>query len=692
MGALRIVLLWHHHQPFYRDLRTGRYRLPWVRLHGLNEYYTMGALAREFAELPLVFNLVPSLLRQLEEYAQGEAQDPWLDLTRRDPGDLDETEREFLLRWFFVANPATMIAPDARYQALAALREIRGRRWQRQELRDLQVWFNLAWTSPLARASDPALGALVAKGRDFSEEDKRLLLERQQALLGSVIPLYQDLEARGRVELSTSPFYHPILPLLCDSEVAREANPETRLPATPFAYPEDARWQIQAAVSFHEARFGRRPRGLWPSEGSVSEGMLPLVAEAGIRWIATDEVILHRSLGQPSPPRSPYLVESCPEGPLIFFRDHALSDRIGFVYARWEAEDAAEDLIRRLLQHREAGEGSVITLALDGENAWEHYPDQGIPFLRHLYRTLLKTPELEPVTLETASQMAPARVARLHPGSWIDGDFTIWIGHPEDHRAWEFLARARSALAVAEADGRLSPEQLARAREAVLIAEGSDWTWWYGEEHSSGTDEIFDDLYRSHLTAVYEAIGESPPEELSTPILGTGKAVRPSATPSEFIHPTIDGRITDYFEWRAAGRFAVSGAALHRAHPRLEGLAFGFDTEHLYLRVDSASDLGETPQPLALLVEVQASRPHAMRLSLDKSPQSRPLPEGGEAAVGDVIEIALPLERLGLSAGDSFTLAITLTDPEGREVERLPTRGVFSLTVLGEVDADTWEA
>ncbi len=691
MGSLRVILLWHHHQPFYRDLRTGQYRLPWVRLHGLNEYYTMGALAREFAELPLTFNLVPCLVQQLEEYVSGEVHDPWLDLSRRDPADLTESELAFLLRWFFVANPSTMIAPHPRYQVLAGLRGRAGHRWHSQELRDLQVWFNLAWTSPLLRASDPTFQALTAKGRDFTEEEKIALLRRQQELLGTVIPLYRDLEAHGKVELSTSPFYHPILPLLCDSRVAREANPQTRLPATPFVHPEEARWQIQAAVKSHEAHFGQRPRGLWPSEGSVSEAILPLLAEAGIRWIATDEILLHRSLGRSTPPRAPYAPEACPGGPVIFFRDHALSDRIGFVYARWQSKEAAADLMQRLMQRSQDRKGGVLTLALDGENAWEHYPEQGIPFLRHLYEALLKTPGLELVTPETArSEMTAVPLARLHPGSWIDGDFKIWIGHPEDHKAWELLAQARERLAHAEAQGALPLERLDRAREALAIAEGSDWTWWYGEEHTSGNDEIFDDLFRSHLSAVWEALGESPPEALSVPILGTGKAVRPTATPSEFIHPTIDGRITDYFEWRAAGRFTPSGGALHRAQSLLQALAFGFDSTHLYLRVDPTSDLATD---FTLVVELSTPSSSEIRLSLGGPKGERQLlSEGGEAAVADVIEIALPLERLGLAHGNGFTLAISLVDQQGREVERLPDRGVFSLVVQGEADAEIWEA
>ncbi|MBI1894054.1 MAG: glycoside hydrolase [Candidatus Rokubacteria bacterium] len=691
MGSLRVILLWHHHQPFYRDLRTGQYRLPWVRLHGLNEYYTMGVLAREFAELPLTFNLVPCLVQQLEEYARGEARDPWLDLSRRDPADLTESELALLLRWFFLVNPTTMITPHPRYQALAVLGGRAGHRWHPQELRDLQVWFNLAWTSPLLRGSDPTFQALTAKGRDFTEEEKIAFLQRQQELLGALIRLYRDLEAHGRVELSTSAFYHPILPLLCDSRVAREANPETRLPATPFVHPEDARWQVQAAIKFHEAHFGQRPRGLWPSEGSVSEAILPLLAEAGIRWIATDEILLHRSLGRSMPPRAPYAPEACPEGPVIFFRDHALSDRIGFVYARWKSKEAADDLIQRLTQRRQESQGGVLTLALDGENAWEHYPEQGIPFLRHLYEALLRTSDLELVTPETArSDMTAVPLARLHPGSWIDGDFKIWIGHPEDHKAWELLAQARGKLTQAETQGTRPPEHLDRARDALAIAEGSDWTWWYGEEHTSGNDDIFDDLFRSHLMAVWEALEEPPPEALSIPILGTGKAVRPTATPSGFIHPTIDGRITDYFEWRAAGRFTPSGGALHRAQSLLLAVAFGFDATHLYLRVDPTSPLATD---LALLVELSAASPSEVRLALG-GPKGEPqlLPEGGEAAVADVIEIALPLGRLGLAPGDSFTLAISLVDHQGREVERFPERGVFSLVVRGEAGAEIWEA
>ncbi len=367
MGQVHLCLLWHHHQPCYREGPDGRYAMPWVRLHGIKDYYGMAWLAQQHPEVHMAFNLVPSLLVQLEDYARGEAQEEWLRLTAAPAAELTEAETRFILNEFFHANPDTMIRPHPRYQELLAKRRL-GRKtaaqaageFSRQDLLDLQVWFTLAWFFPQLLRDDPVLRELVRKGRGFSEDDKAAMLAKQREVLAAIVPMYRALQERGSVELTTSPFYHPILPLLCKMERAREAMPKVPLPRQRADFSEDARMQVARAVEAHRAFFGRPPRGMWPPEGSVSPEVPPLAADAGIRWLATDEGILCRSLGCTlhrdagglvqewdvlyQPYAIPVPAESDMEGQrdvAIIFRDHVLSDLIGFHYYHRPAEEAA---------------------------------------------------------------------------------------------------------------------------------------------------------------------------------------------------------------------------------------------------------------------------------------------------------------------------------------------------------------
>jgi alpha-amylase/alpha-mannosidase (GH57 family) len=687
----------------YKDPLTAEYRLPWVRLHGVNAYYTMARLAEETPELALTFNLVPSLLLQIEDYAAGVASDPWLEVARAPADSLTEEQRAFLLYAFFLANPHTMIAPFPRYRELFTLRgpEVSqqecltvSRKWTTQQCRDLQVWFHLAWSSPLLRREDPILFELERKGMRFTEEEKAALFSVHRRVLGDISIRYRGLEERGAVELSTSPFYHPILPLLVDNWIAKVSNPYVKLPAQRFMWPEDARSQIQRGLEFHSRIFGRFPRGLWPSEGSVSEAVVKLAAETGIVWMATDEEIFHRSLSlndrPASPPYQPASIASAPNVAL-FFRDHDLSDRIGFRYSHMDADVAVEDLFGALHRRWEQMVGnhqpSVVTIALDGENPWETYPDQGIKFLRSLYRRLLQEPWLRPVTPSSFLHHHPVTVMleQLHPGSWIGGNFNIWIGHEEDNRAWELLTQARQALEHALQKSPRDPaENLQTAVEALYAAEGSDWTWWYGEDHFSGFDEVFDELFRSHIQAVYSGLGLEVPSEVSIPIK------RPKENflvhQSREISPIIDGQISHYFEWLGAGSYTAMIGTM-RSHARwLKTLAFGFSREGLFLRMDP--DPGRRLDPRGRL-EVQ--------LEGMSKPLSIPLDQTvielgwgrtkARAAIGTCIELFIPHDE----TSGTIQVAVTLWQ-ENCPVDRLPATGFLALEGYQGIDhsAGAW--
>ena len=372
---LHIAFLWHMHQPYYLDPLSNKFVMPWVRLHGIKDYYDMVAILEDYPSIHQTINMVPSLIEQILKYTDSGADDEYMDLTLKPAADLTVQDKLFILQNFFFLQWDNMLFVYPRYRDLLEKRgyepapqalERACRRFTTQDFLDLQVWFNLSWFDPMFKESDPLLKHLLEKGRDFSEEEKGELIKRQIEVLRMIIPEYKKMMERGQIEVTTSPYYHPILPLLCDTEVARVALPGLMLPKKKFRHPEDAKTQIERAVSYHKEIFGVPPKGMWPSEGSVSEESLSLIAGAGIKWIATDEEILAKSLdihlhrglsgddGIPEALYKPYYVEKQGAKISMIFRDHQLSDLIGFVYSKWDSKKAVEDLIERLHQIRQA--------------------------------------------------------------------------------------------------------------------------------------------------------------------------------------------------------------------------------------------------------------------------------------------------------------------------------------------------
>ena len=732
----RVAILWHMHQPFYEDLATHEHILPWVRLHALKDYYGMVALLREFPGVRMTFNLVPSLLVQLEAFAADRARDRFLELSLKPADDLDARDVDFILENFFHAQRQHMIDIYPRYAELlarrggslppAADRRAAAARFTRQDLRDLQVWHKLAWIDPLYLDHDARVGALVAKGRDFSEEDKTALRHVELELLNKVIPEYRDAAARGQIEISASPFYHPILPLLCDSDVYLRTHPDARRPRQAFRHPEDAVEQLARASACHKRLFGRRPVGLWPAEGSVSDAIVPLVAKAGFTWMATDELILARTLGatfsrdgrghveQPERLYVPYRVQAGGSTVACTFRDHVLSDLIGFTYSGWAAEAAADDFVGRLVEagarfrERTGGKEALIPIILDGENAWEHFEGGGRPFLRALYRRFSGHAELRTVTMAEACEAPAADLPGIFPGSWIDANFYIWIGHADDQKAWSQLAEARSALDAAEVD----PVSAAEAREEVLIAEGSDWFWWYGDDHSSAHDQEFDDLFRRHLRNAYRQLRKTVPEELFLSNISTGTPASAQTAPTAFLAPTLDGEETSYFEWLGAGTVEVHevAGAMHRTDHRPATVTlvhFGFGRDHLFVRIDTAqrvADLLADGRELSLKFFEPDGVRFSVRQRLGRLTGTfwdrhavEPLwrergPGHAMLAAGTVLEVALPLADLGLTAGRGVAFVVAVYEHDV-EVERHPIyRPIELVTPDAQFEANQWRA
>jgi alpha-amylase/alpha-mannosidase (GH57 family) len=710
----RVAILWHMHQPFYQDLATGEHIMPWVRLHGTKDYWGMVALLREFPQVRMTFNLVPSLLVQLEAFARDEALDRHLALGLKPADALSEDERAFCVENFFHAHKPRMIDPFPRYAELLARRGSNGHGlspraqaapFSTEDIRDLQVWHKLVWIDAMYFERDERIRALVAKDRGFTEEDKALLRGVELEILRSVVPEYREAARRGQVELSTSPFYHPILPLLCDTDVYLRTHPHSRMPRERFRRPADAQQQLTRAVQLHERLFGRRPEGLWPSEGSVSDEMVTLVARAGFQWMATDEAILARSIGraftrdgagnveQPDDLYRPYRVGSSGLSVACGFRDHTISDLIGFSYASWPADAAADDFIRRLVEagtrHKaRTGTDATVFVILDGENAWEHFEGQGRPFLRALYARLTAQPGLRTVTMSEACATATESLDSIFPGSWINSDFYIWIGHPDDHRAWSQLADARRALETPPPG--LPDDALARAYEELLIAEGSDWFWWYGDDHSSNHDLAFDDLFRRHVRNVYRALDTPIPEELFVTNITTQPPSAVIRRPTGFIEPEVDGEVTSYFEWVGAGSFEATTVvgAMHQVSEistRIVLVEFGFDLEHVYIRVDGSRPMHDLLVG-ALGLTIRFLKPSGQQVVLRRDGKFADVLlvrrstkgdwdvndcPGLASAIGRIAEIRIPFGCLGVRPQDPVAFFVTLS--EGTvEVEQQP--------------------
>jgi alpha-amylase/alpha-mannosidase (GH57 family) len=547
--ALYIAWLWHQHQPLYRDPQmpepAGSYRYPWVRLHALRDYYSMATLAAEH-DVHVTVNLTPVLLRQFDDYLQNGATDRALELTRRPAEQLTKAEAEEVLSTFFDADWHHQVYIHPRYRELFEQRTAGGR-FSRQDIRDLQMWCNLAWFGHEFRVGDVALitgeivrvHRLVEQQRGFSHEDVLAMIEEQYKILRAIVPIHRALQESGRIEVSTTPAFHPILPLLIDTDRAYIDRPGTSLPAQ-FAYPDDAAAQVALATSDHTLRFGRSAAGMWPAEGAVSAEAVEMCAQHGVRWLATDAGVLARSgqwgyrVWEPDVLCQPYRASDDDTSVALFFRDTELSDGIGFRYGQYtDAHAAVKDFVRtieaRFLDRLEGDDDRVLTIVLDGENAWGGYPNDGRPFLHALYTRLASDRRLKTVTFSeyllgnVARGIAPhpvselTRVYGLATDSWIDEpgsargvDLGTWIGEPEENAAWTLLGAARAVLASTTSTG----PAVECARQSLLAAEGSDWYWWFGNDQESRNDATFDELFRAHLRGTYEALDLDAPDAL----------------------------------------------------------------------------------------------------------------------------------------------------------------------------------
>ncbi len=739
---LYIAFVWHQHQPLYKSpgkglslSQTQYYRLPWVRLHGTKDYLDLVLLLEQYPKLHQTVNLVPSLILQLEDYINGTAFDPYLEVSLTPSEQLTLQQREFIIQHFFDGNHHTLIDPHPRYAQLYQQQQEKGQawclgNWQLQDYSDLLAWHNLAWIDPMFW-DDPEIEAWLRQDRDFSLSDRQRIYSKQREILARIVPQHKKMQASGQLEVITSPYTHPILPLLADTNSGRVAVPNMTLPQQRFQWAEDIPRHLRKAWDLYKDRFQQEPRGLWPSEQSVSPEIIPYIINQGFKWICSDEAVLGWTLKnffqrdgagnvqEPEALYKPYRLQT-PEGDLaIVFRDHRLSDLIGFTYSSMSPKQAAADLvghlqaIARMQRDRQPEQPWLVTIALDGENCWEYYPQDGKPFLETLYQTLSNEPRLQLVTVSEFLEQFPATTTiptqKLHSGSWVDGSFTTWIGDPAKNRAWDYLTQARAMLANhPEATEENNPE----AWEALYAAEGSDWFWWFGEGHSSNQDAMFDQLFREHLYGIYHALNEPIPAYLRQAV--EIHKVHTDQRPESFIHPMIDGR-GDEQDWYKAGRIEIGGArgTMHNSSA-VQRLWYGVDHLNFYLRVDFKTGVEpgrDLPTELNLLWFYPHKTMHNSPIPLGNLPDAAPLnylfhhyleinlltqsvqfQEAGEhhqwyprvsraqVALNNCLELAVPWADLQVPPDYPISLILVLSD-EGRFCQYLPEESLIPIEV-----------
>lgn len=556
---LDLVFLWHMHQPDYRDYSTGDFVLPWVYLHAIKDYSDMAYHLEQHPGVKAVVNFVPILLDQLEDYEQqfavGKMRDPLLRLLARENlNDISDDERQLVLDSCFRSNLSKMVGPFPAYKRLFDLFkmiEAKGRVAQSylsgQYMADLLTWYHLAWFGETVRREHDVLIQLMSKDENFTYADRKIIFDLIGEVVSGIVPRYRKLAERGQIEISATPHYHPLAPLLIDFKSARECVPDSSLPQA-VSYP-GGRTRVEAhilsTIKSHQSRFGITPQGIWPAEGAVSTPLLEVLAGQNCRWVASGEGVLANSLRQLGdlPERSkylyrPYRLQGAAKSVTCFFRDDRMSDLIGFEYSNWNGKDAADNFIAQLADIANqaiAGEKPLVGIILDGENAWEYYPYNGYHFLNDLYSGLENHADIHTTTYaeyldgaeaKNATGFAkPGELPSLVAGSWVYGTFSTWIGSPDKNHAWDLLCMAKQSYDMVMAAGRLTQKEKIAVQNQLSSCESSDWFWWFGDYNPSDAVGSFDRLYRHNLMQLYRLLKLPIPANLYYPISqGGGEA------------------------------------------------------------------------------------------------------------------------------------------------------------------------
>lgn len=532
---LNLVICWHMHQPEYRDLQSGEFKLPWTYLHVIKDYVDMVAHLEAAPEARVVVNFAPILLEQIEEYAQ--QVDSYIHHNKPFTDSLlaalvDDTmlinSPLKTIKDCLKANEERQIK---RYPHFKQLVETAGLLIEKeivqyvnaQFIADLLMWYHLAWLGETVKRSDTRAHRLLDKGSNYTLADRLEMLDIIADQLSNVLERYKKLAQKGQIELSVTPYAHPIMPLLLDIKTTREAMPHAPLPELE-KYPngeERVLWHLEKGVQTFKRFFGFAPKGCWPSEGSVSEQTVKMLDDFGFDWVASGGAVLGNSLTctENVRPESTYHPFQLQKGDIrCFFRDDGLSDLIGFQYSKWHGDDAVSDLIHHLERIADrAIPDAVVSIIMDGENAWEHFPENGIYFLSALYRRLSNHPRIQLTTFSecVAQNVATKPLKKLVAGSWVYGTFSTWIGDTDKNRGWDMLGAAKHMFDHVMATKDIEPELREKAELQLAVCEGSDWFWWFGDYNPGDAVSSFEKQFRLNLTNLYYLLGEKPPAYLS---------------------------------------------------------------------------------------------------------------------------------------------------------------------------------
>ena len=740
---LSIAFYWHMHQPVYQLTPTGDYLMPWVRLHAVKDYLDMAMWVKKFDNLKLNFNLVPVLLDSIIEYAERNAHDIHSRMTIIPQDEFTNEDKLFILTNFFDANYQTMILPNEEYHRLYKIVQSDETNdtsiLTNQEYADLTALFNLAWIDPSYKTSNHELKELVKKGKNYTLEDRIRIIEIQREIIKKIIPTLKNFVKQNKIEITTSPYYHPILPILLDYRNIKKnvvddeiSNLKTEL---------DAKLQTKMALDRIEEIFGKRPRGIWPSEQCVNGKTLDMLSSLGIEWSISDEGILANSINfefehdfkayvqDPYHLLKTYRYKTKNSDIKMIFRESTIPNLISFEYQNHNPIATANDLYDRIkmIQSKilsSPDEEHLLTIALDGENCWENYLEDGASFLKTLYTLITEDNTLETVLISDylENTKEDKTLNKIASGSWINRNFKLWIDEPVKDLAWTYLRRVRKDFSDFVKREPLNPN-IEKARKELFICEGSDWFWWYGEPNDSGRDNIFDFIYRNHLKNIYKYLGLDCPTYLDDPLSDMSSS-KPSKYPRSFITPNIDGKsvISEDDEWNDAGFIEIPDGPVLRESKLFDKIRFGNDDENFYLKFHLNRYIKENPNltkrtyqmyiytrkannkqdlaPVRLINKTQNISPVSMekfhneiqlairndKLQLLRNikaipgdmwvlDQSKPI----ETAYDEVLDLKIPFDLLGIKHGESLEF-LFINANYGIKDFYIPNETVLSVT------------
>ncbi len=583
---LSLNFLWHMHQPYYKDDLKEQILMPWVFLHAIKDYYDMLWYLQKYPKIKATFNFVPSLLLQLKEYENPNVNDKFLQTIKKEVASLDKDQKEYLLEYLFLSNKKNMINPLPRYRELFLKKD---KNFSDSQFLDLEVLFLLSWCGNYLRQNSKVVKTLLNKGSNFTQKDKITLLDSLSKFIKQIIPYYKSLMQQKQIDISTTPFNHPISPLLFDMQNAKLANSQTKLPKYQRSLKDDAILQLDSAIEYYDEVFSNRPKGFWPAEGAISYEFLQELANRDILWVGTDEDILYKSGHfEKSDIYKNNFLKFKDKKIALFFRDKTLSDLIGFTYSGWDEDSAVNDFIRRLktIHDNNLDTKCVVSVILDGENAWEHYKDNAIHFFDKLYTKLQECDWIEYRLFDEVlkdQDIASNTLLDIKSGSWINANFDIWVGHKEKNLAWDLIYKTKDDFEKVK--NSLDNSTLKKIENEFLIAQSSDWFWWYGDDHHTDLALSFDGLFRAHLINIYTLMDKRVPIELHKAIIDTKTKKSFIKNPSKRVTAIIDGKITNFFEWLGCGVVDLKHelTSMNMQEFLISKIYFGSDSNYCYI-------------------------------------------------------------------------------------------------------------